>query len=487
MTCTIPDPIGAMPRKPLPEPTFTFRQFYLGCLAQASYLLGSEGEAAIVDPRRDVELYIDEAKALGISIRYVIETHLHADFVSGHRELAERTGATILISHRAGATFPHQAVKDGDVIRVGALSLSILETPGHTPESISVLVTDSKSSARPQMVLTGDTLFIGDVGRPDLLGSQGVSAAHMAGLMYDSLKTKLLPLADDVLVYPAHGAGSLCGKNLSKDTFSTMGEQRATNVALQPMSREAFVEFLTRDAPEIPRYFPMDVEINRRGAAPLGSIEAPPALDAVDFKARRDAGAVVLDVRESAAYAAASVPQSMNIGLGGQFASWAGTLIAASREILVVADGEAGASEARVRLARVGLENVTGWMRGGIDAWKNAGFAVDKTAQVTVRELQDRLEAGPRTDEPGFQVVDVRRPGEWSSGHIAGAIHAPLHVLEDHAAYLDPGLTTYVVCGGGYRSVMGAEILRELGVRNVVDVKGGMAEWKAQCLPVTAA
>ena len=485
MTCTLPDPTSA--QKPLPLPTFEFKQFYLGCLAQASYLLGSEGEAAIVDPRRDVDIYIDEARSRGLRIRYVIETHLHADFVSGHRELAERTGATVLISHRAQGAFPHQAVKDGDILRVGALSLRILETPGHTPESISILVTDTKVSEIPQMVLTGDTLFIGDVGRPDLLGSKGITAEHMAGLLYDSLHAKLLPLPDDVLVYPAHGAGSLCGKNLSKDTFSTIGRQRETNVALQPMDRDEFIRFLTRDAPEIPPYFPMDVEINRRGAPALEAGMRPKPLTAAEVKGLQAAGAVVVDVRTAEDYARGSVPQSLNIGLDGQFASWAGTLIDANRDLVLVAREEAGAVEARIRLARVGLERVVGWLSGGLPEWRQAGFEVQTTEQVTVSELHELL---ARTD-PGaarkFQVVDVRRAGEWNGGHIEGALHTPLHVLEDHAAYLDPALRTYVICGGGYRSVMAAELLREIGVRDVVDVKGGMGEWKARGLPTTGA
>jgi hydroxyacylglutathione hydrolase len=485
MTCTVPDPSGSKPLPPLPTPTFEFKQFYMGCLAQASYLLGSEGEAAIVDPRRDVELYIDEAKGRGLSIRYVIETHLHADFVSGHRELAERTGATILVSHRASAAFPHQGVKDGDTVKVGALSLRILETPGHTPESISILVTDTRVSGNPQMVLTGDTLFIGDVGRPDLLGSKGITAEHMAGLLYDSLHAKLLPLADDVLVYPAHGAGSLCGKNLSKDTFSTIGRQRETNVALQPMDRDEFIRFLTKDAPEIPPYFPMDVEINRRGAPALEPGMRPKPLTAIEVKALQAAGAVVVDVRSSDDYAKASVPRSLNIGLDGQFASWAGTLVDASRDLVIVARDEAGAAEARTRLARVGLESVIGWLAGGLPEWQQAGFPVEITEQVTVGELHDVLARSEPKAGRSFQVVDVRRAGEWSGGHIEGAIHTPLHVLEDHAAYLDPELRTYVVCGGGYRSPMAAELLREIGVRNVVDVKGGMAEWRARGLPTT--
>ena len=487
MTCTLPDPKGSTPPPAMPVPTFVFKHFYLGCLAQASYLLGSEGEAAIVDPRRDVDIYIDEAKSLGLSIRYVIETHLHADFVSGHQELAERTGATILISQHARATFPHQAVKDGEIVRVGALSLKFLETPGHTPESISVLITDTKASDQPQMVLTGDTLFIGDVGRPDLLGSKGLTAEYMAGVLFDSLHSKLLPLPDDVLVYPAHGAGSLCGKNLSKDAFSTIGRQRRTNVALQPMSRDEFVRFLTADAPETPRYFPLDVEINRRGAPSLEPGMNPKPLGLAEFKQIRHEGAAVVDVRSSEDYAKGSVAQSLNIGLGGQFASWAGTLLDASRDLLIVADDAAAAREARMRLARVGLERVVGWLAGGISEWKQAGFPIDTTPQVTVRELQDCLVRAGAEAGKTFQVVDVRRNGEWSGGHIEGALHAPLHVLEDHVSYLDPVLKTYVVCGGGYRSVMGAEVLRELGIHDVVDVKGGMAEWNAQGLPTTLA
>ena len=485
MTCTLPDPAGSKSSGPLPVPTFEFKQFYMGCLAQASYLLGADGAAAIVDPRRDVDLYIDEARTRGLSIRYVIETHLHADFVSGHRELAERTGATVLISHRANAGFPHQGVSDGDTVSVGALSLRILETPGHTPESISILVTDTRSSEKPQMVLTGDTLFIGDVGRPDLLGSKGITAEHMAGLLYDSLHTKLLPLPDDVLVYPGHGAGSLCGKNLSKDTFSTIGRQREQNVALQPMERDEFIRFLTQDAPEIPAYFPMDVEINRQGAPALEPGMRPKPLDAAEVKRLQAAGAVVVDVRSSEEYARESVPRSLNIGLDGQFASWAGTLVDAKRDLVIVASDETAAAEARTRLARVGLERVVGWLAGGLPEWKQAGLPVETTEQVTVGDLHALLaRTGPEPDR-SVQVVDVRRAGEWSGGHIEGAIHAPLHLLEDHAAYLDPELSTYVVCGGGYRSMMAAELLREIGIRKVVDVKGGMTEWKARGLPTT--
>ena len=479
MTCTTPQG----PSTSLPEPTFLFESFYLGCLAQASYLVGGDGEVAIVDPRRDVDVYLDAARRLGVRIRYVIETHLHADFVSGHVELAERTGATILISHRAGVAFAHQGVQDGDLFRVGPVELRILETPGHTPESISILASDTRAANSPQVVMTGDTLFIGDVGRPDLLGARGITAEHMAGLMYDSLHQKLLTLPDDVLVYPGHGAGSLCGKNLSKDPFSTIGRQKQTNVALQPMTRDEFIAFLTKDAPEIPRYFPMDVEMNRRGAPSLAS-DAPAGLTPQAAKAALDQGAVAIDVRPSSEWTKASVSRSLNIGLGGQFASWAGTLLDARRPLVIVATDLAAATEARLRLARVGLENVVGYLEGGLEAWQHAGYPVDRTEQVTVRELEARLRESAAAHP--FQVVDVRRPGEWATGHIESAVHAPLHQLEDRAEALDPSLPTYVICAGGYRSVMGAEILRELGIAKVIDVAGGMAEWKAQGLPVSA-
>ncbi|PYQ01001.1 MAG: MBL fold metallo-hydrolase, partial [Acidobacteria bacterium] len=390
-----------------------FKQFYLGCLAHASYLIGSEGEAAVVDPRRDVDEYLAEAQANGLRIRYVIETHLHADFVSGHRELAERTGAEVVFGKRAGAAFPHRPVGDGDELRLGAVVLRFLETPGHTPESVSILVVDGVASPQPKMVLTGDTLFIGDVGRPDLAGGRGVTPAAMAGMLYDSLHGKLLKLPDDVLVYPAHGAGSLCGRNISRDTWSTIGDQRRSNYALQPMPREAFIKMMTADLPELPPYFAMDVEINRGGAPPLAGHSAPPALSPEAVQAAAAAGATLLDVRGSAAYGAGHLPGSVNIGLGGSFASWAGTLLPPGRSIVVVAEDEAGVEEAVTRLARVGLDTVTGHLAGGVAAWDRAGLPLRVRPQITVDELAAR-----RRENAGLQVVDVRRQGEYAAGHV---------------------------------------------------------------------
>lgn len=459
-----------------------FRQFYLGCLAHASYLIGSEGEAAVVDPQRDIEQYVAAASERGLRIRYVVETHLHADFVSGHRELAERTGAEIVFGARAGARFPHRAVRDGDRLQVGRVVLGILETPGHTLEGISIVVTDTAASPEPRMVLTGDTLFIGDVGRPDLAGSSGTTPREMAGLLYDSLHGKLLTLPDALEVYPAHGAGSLCGRNISKETSSTIGEQRRTNYALQPMPRERFVEMVTADLPEIPQYFARDVALNREGAPPLTDRPLPPALGPSEVEGRAAAGALILDVRPSAAFATSHLPGSVNIGLGGQFASWAGSLLPASAPLLLVAEDEAGAREAVTRLARVGMENVAGYLAGGIAAWDAAGLPLSRLPQVGVDELKAQL-----VEQAGaLQVVDVRRPGEFESGHVPGAINLPLDRLEVDLHRLDSTRPTAVVCAGGYRSSAGASLLERRGFRDLRDVIGGTSAWTAAGFPTEA-
>jgi glyoxylase-like metal-dependent hydrolase (beta-lactamase superfamily II)/rhodanese-related sulfurtransferase len=450
-----------------------FKQFYLGCLAQASYLVGSDGEAAVVDPRRDVDEYLQEAEAQGLRIRYVVETHLHADFVSGHRELAERTGAEILISARAGASFPHRGVRDGDEVALGAARLRFLETPGHTPESVCVLVFEG-ASRDPALVLTGDTLFIGDVGRPDLVGAQGLSAREMAGLLYDSLHGKLLGLPDAVAVYPAHGAGSLCGRNMSSERSSTIGEQRRSNYALQPMTRDQFVDVVTADLPEVPRYFPLDVALNREGAPSVDSA-LPRALSPVETATAAAEGAVVLDVRGAAEFGAGHVPGALNIGLGGQFASWAGILIEAARPLVIVADDEARVREAVVRLARVGLENVAGYLAGGVLAWERAGRELARVPQIAVDELRARL-----GEDPALQVVDVRRPGEYSGGHVPGARPAPLDRLERELRALDPARPAAVICAGGYRSSAACSLLQRAGfAAPLFNVVGGTAAWVA--------
>jgi glyoxylase-like metal-dependent hydrolase (beta-lactamase superfamily II)/rhodanese-related sulfurtransferase len=456
-----------------------FKQFYLGCLAHASYLVGSDGEAAVVDPQRDVDQYIDEAEAEGLKIRYVIETHLHADFVSGHRELSARTGAEIVFGEKAGATFPHRAVKDGDEIRLGKVVLRVLETPGHTPESISILVIDTAESDRPQKVLTGDALFIGDVGRPDLVGSKGYSPEQMAAMLYDSLHDKLLKLDDEVEVYPAHGAGSLCGRNISKETSSTIGEQRRFNYALKPMAKEEFVQMMTTDLPAVPQYFPRDAEVNRTGAEMLSKLPRPAELTPEEVSELAGQGHIVLDVRSTASFGNGHVPGALNIGLGGQYASWAGTLIPIGTPVVIVADELAQVDEAVMRLARVGLDSVKGYLGGGMYAWDRAGFAAATTAQISVDELRARVE-----EKSDLQLIDVRRPGEYNSGHAPGAQNAQLADLENLAARFDPSRPTAIICASGYRSSIAASLLERRDFRNLFNVVGGTNAWINAGFPV---
>jgi hydroxyacylglutathione hydrolase len=448
-----------------------FKQFYLGCLAQASYMIGSKGEAAVVDPRRDVEAYLEEAEREKLTIRHVIETHLHADFVSGHRELAARTGAKIYFGAKAQARFECVSVREGDEIVLGDVTLRFLETPGHTPESLSILVIDREKSETPEAVLTGDTLFIGDVGRPDLLGSK-MSAQDLAEMLYDSLHEKLLKLPDTVAVYPAHGAGSLCGRNISSETSSTIGQQRRFNYALQPMAREDFVRMMTTDLPEAPAYFSRDVRLNREGPANLSELPDPPALAPDAVEAMRQAGAVILDTRPAAQFGTGHVPGSLNIGLGGQFASWAGSLIAPEKPIVLITEDEDHVAEARTRLARVGLENVGGYLAGGLLAWHESGRPVATTDQISVDELRHRIAQGEVA-----QLVDVRRPGEWQAGHIAQARHVPLNQLAERAAELDRAKPVTAICAGGYRSSIATSLLEQQGCARIVNVVGGMTAW----------
>ncbi len=379
-----------------------FEQFYLGCLAHASYLIGSEGVAAVVDPQRDVGLYLDFAVEHGLRIAHIIETHLHADFVSGHQELAQRTGAVIYLGEGSGATFPHKAVRDGDEIEFGNCRLGVLQTPGHTLESISVLVTERDSGSDPVAVLTGDTLFIGDVGRPDL--SESHTPQELAGLLYDSLHGKLLRLPDSVRVYLAHGAGSMCGRNISADRNSTIGRERQSNYALQPMPRERFMELMTQDLPARPDYFVRDVDLNRRGAAALDALPDIPALTGEEVLRHQRRGVLVLDTRPATPYCAAHVPGSTSIGLCGQFATWAGAPIGLDRDVILVAEDRRTAGEARVRLARVGIERVVGILEEGLTGWARARLPLALVDQVTVQQLRAEIDANPE-----LRVVDVRR------------------------------------------------------------------------------
>jgi glyoxylase-like metal-dependent hydrolase (beta-lactamase superfamily II)/rhodanese-related sulfurtransferase len=458
-----------------------FKQFYLNCLAHASYLIGSKGEAAVVDPQRDVDQYLQEAAQQNLTIKYVIETHLHADFVSGHRELADRSGAEIIFGAKAQAAFPHRAVRDGDELSIGQVRLQFMETPGHTPESICILVTDTEAPTRPKKVLTGDTLFIGDIGRPDLAGGKGYTPETMAGMMYDSLHDKLLKLSDDVEVFPAHGAGSMCGRNLSNETTSTIGLQRRMNYALKPMSKDAFVRMMTADLPEAPAYFPIDAEINRQGASELSELPPPEAIGPEQVRDLAARGTVILDVRSAASFGAGHVPGALHIGLSGQFATWAGTLIAANSQLVIVADSKDEVDEAVVRLARVGIESVNGYLAEGLSAWLKAGFEVDTLPQITVDELDELLH-----DDTPLQVIDVRRPAEFETGHVPHAFTAPLAKLREEISHLgiDPKSRTAVICAGGFRSSIATSLLQQNNFSNLLNVTGGTSAWINAGYPV---
>jgi glyoxylase-like metal-dependent hydrolase (beta-lactamase superfamily II)/rhodanese-related sulfurtransferase len=456
-----------------------FEQFYLGCLAHASYLLASEGEAVVVDPQRDVELYLAAAAQHGVTIRHIFESHLHADFVSGHKELAARTGAQIYIGAQARATFPHVAVRDGFELEFGKASIRVLETPGHTAESICLVVTDEEKSRSPWAVLTGDTLFIGDVGRPDL--SPGHTSAELAGMLYDSLHDKLLALPDTVLVYPAHGAGSLCGKNMRAERSSTIGTERLTNYALQIKSREEFIAQLTSNLPARPEYFLKDAEINRTGAAPLSELAPLRAIAPSELDAMLREGELALDVRPGQNFAAGHVPGSVNIALSGQFASWAGTVLGLSAHPVLIADSDSQMDEARLRLARVGIEILDGYLAGGVAAWKQAGFSLATISQMTARELDASLQSGR------VQVLDVRREPEWEAGHVADANWWPLDNFRVSAPEMEHEAPVAVHCKGGYRSMIASSLLQRAGFKHVVNVIGGFDAWQEAGLPVVGA
>jgi glyoxylase-like metal-dependent hydrolase (beta-lactamase superfamily II)/rhodanese-related sulfurtransferase len=456
-----------------------FEQFYLGCLAHASYLLGSEGEAAVVDPQRDVDFYVEAAEKQGLQIKYIFETHLHADFVSGHRELAERTGAQIVLSRAAGATFPHLAVDDGSTLRVGKLKIEVLATPGHTPESISLLVTDEEKGSQPWAVLTGDTLFIGDVGRPDL--SPTHTPLQLAGMLYDSLQTKLMTLPNSVTVYPAHGAGSLCGRNMRAERFSTIGTERLTNYALQIQDRDEFVRQMTSNLPARPDYFLEDAAINRTGAAALSELPALKAISPEELQGMLAKGAMALDVRTGADFIAGHVPRSVCIPLSGQFASWAGAVLGLASNPVLIATNSDQIAEARTRLARVGVENLAGYLDGGVDGWRAAGLPVETIPQITVQELAARQADG------GIDVLDVRREAEFQAGHIDGADWHPLDRMKAVLPEMRRDKQVAVHCAGGYRSVIASSLLQRAGYHNVVDVQGGFDAWKKAGLPISAA
>jgi hydroxyacylglutathione hydrolase len=461
------------------------KQYYLGCLAHASYLLGDEASstAIIVDPQRDIQQYLADAEKLGLQIRHVFLSHFHADFVAGHLELRDRCGATIHLGSRAQAEYAFVAMKDSDTLEFPGLRLQVLETPGHTIESISILVFDlQKDAAKPYAVLTGDTLFIGDVGRPDLRASLGWSAHDLGAYLYDSLHNRLLMLPDETLVYPAHGAGSLCGKKLSSDTVSSLGDQRRLNYALQPMSKEEFVRLVTADQPDAPQYFTYDAILNTRERATLDNNleQVLHPIDLGEVLRMGDAGAQILDVRDPAEYAKGHLAGSINIGLGGQYATWAGTVLDSTKPIVIIAE-PGREQEAALRLGRIGFDHVKGYMKGGMEALAGRPDLLWPTERMSAPMVAEEL-AG--TDPP--LLLDIRNSREWATKHIDGSVNIPLNHLQERIAEIPRDRRLAVHCAGGYRSSIAASILHQYGITHLIEMAGGLAAWEAAQLPVVS-
>jgi hydroxyacylglutathione hydrolase len=448
-------------------------QFFLGCLAHASYLVGSEGVAAVIDPQRDVDIYIDTAKQRGLKIEHIIETHLHADFVSGHHELAERTGARIYLGEGSGAKFPHTAVKDGDSTQFVNCRLDFFLTPGHTLESVCIALTDLAEPSRPKAVFTGDTLFVGDVGRPDLSGDR--TPQELAAMLYQSLHEKLLKLPDETQIYPAHGAGSLCGRQMSTERSSTIGKERRTNYALQAGSPEEFIHLLTDSLPPRPEYFGREVELNRQGAAALDRIPPPAPVRAPEVRRLQAEGAIVLDTRPAMQFAVAHVPGSIHVALSGQYASWAARILGLDQRIILVGEDADHLRESQMRLARVGIENVKACLEGGITGWIESGYELDYIPQISVQEFAELLE----NEKDHVAVLDVREPGEVEGGAMENSVRIPLGQLAARTGELDGEKLLVVHCKGGYRSSIATSLLRRAGFRDVVNLTGGYDAWTA--------
>lgn len=451
-----------------------FVPYYLRCLAHASYLVGDRGIAAVIDPQRDVDAYIESAQQHQLQIRYVIMTHFHADFVAGHLELAKRTGAQIIMHQSATAMYSFRPVEDEEMMRLGGLTLRFLHTPGHTPEGMTIVVTHSEDESKAPMLFTGDTLFIGDVGRPDLLGAK-MPKETLAALLYDSLHGKILPLPDETMIYPAHGAGSACGRAISGERWDTLGNQRKRNAALQPMTQEAFIELVTTDLPTPPAYFPKNAVINRQGPVLTESIfSSAEALSLQAFEAmRRSEEVVVLDTRPAATFEEAFIPGSINIGLDGDFAFWVGSVIPFESKVLFVS--EPGTEhEVLTRLTRTGYDQIIGWLMGGFATWAKAGHKLDSVRRLRPDELD--------TIRPQAAILDVRRPSETAAGTLQSAVTIPLNELWDRLTEIPEGPQPVIVnCAGGYRSAIAASILRRMRPdQPVIDLEGGYNAWLAR-------
>jgi hydroxyacylglutathione hydrolase len=451
------------------------KQLYTSCLSEAAYYIESEGEVAIVDPLRDIDEYLQLAKENNASIKYIFETHFHADFVSGHLDLSKQTGAPIIYGPGAVTNFDIYNAKNGEIFKLGKITIEALHTPGHTIESTCYLIRDENE--KPHAILTGDTLFVGDVGRPDL-SSGNMTSEELAAIMYDTIQTKILPLADDVIVYPAHGAGSSCGKNIGPNTYSTIGDEKKNNYALQPQTKEAFVKAVTTGLSNAPKYFAVNAQINQQGYQSLDTVknEALTPLSVAAFKKLINEDVLVLDTRNASIFTEGFVPSSIFIGLEGRFAEWAGALLPFDKPIILVT--EQGEEENTViRLARVGFDKIKGYLQGSFEAWQNAGEKIDMIVSVEADELAMDL-----PHDPHITVVDVRRETEFADGHVKNAQNIPLNEMTDVAniAVFEENQNLYVHCAGGYRSVIAASLMKRQGIHNLRNVLGGWDKIKEE-------
>lgn len=451
----------------------TVEQLYTNCLSEAAYFIADNGEAAVIDPLRDVDVYIQKAAEMGVKIKYIFETHFHADFVSGHLELSKKTGAPIVYGPQTNAMFDIHLAKDGEEFSIGNLKIKALHTPGHTLESTCYLLYNE--AGNPYCIFTGDTLFVGDVGRPDLF-SGNLSKEELAGFMYDSLQRKIKTLPEDVIVYPAHGPGSSCGKNLGPNTFSTIGEQLDSNYALQDMSKEDFIKVVTEGLSTPPAYFPINARINKEGYGSLDEVmnNAMTALSIADFKQKVNDGAWILDTRHATVFTEGFIPDSISIGLEGRFAEWAGSLLPFDQPLVLVT--EAGKEkESAIRLSRVGIDNVQGYLQGGFEAWRDGNEKIDMVIDIEPEELAMDI-----PHDSKLEVIDVRKPSEFDTAHVKGAHNAPLDTLMDpmNVAMIDTENNLYIHCAGGYRSVIAASLLKRQGYHNLRNVLGGFGKIK---------
>lgn len=457
-------------------------QIYTGCLAQGAYYISSENEAVIIDPLREVEPYLERAKSDGVKIKYVLETHFHADFVSGHLDLSAKSGAKIVFGPTAKPNFDAHIAADGEILNVGKLTIKVLHTPGHTMESVTYLLRDE--AGKDIAIFSGDTLFLGDVGRPDLAQkAASMTKEQLAGLLYDSLRNKIMPLSDDVIVYPAHGAGSACGKNMMKETVDTLGNQKKMNYALRAdLTRDAFIKELTENLLPAPAYFPENVRMNKEGYESFDRVlsRGTRALSVTEFEvAAQETDALIIDTREAQVFAAGFITNSINIGIDGSFAPWVGALVPGTDHPILLITEQGREAEVVTRLARVGYNNTLGFLEGGFQAWLESGKQIDKIKSVDAEAFSKIFSSAPT------KVVDVRKPGEYEAEHIDGAVNVPLDFLNEHIDEIPSSGDVYVHCAGGYRSMIALSILRARGWKNLIDVKGGFKAIESTNIPRT--